>query len=159
VVISGESGSGKTEAAKMVLNHIVNRGNTNSVGISEGGAVSSLEERLMKSSPLLEAFGNAKSKFTFPLALLISSAAVRNSNSSRFGKYIRMFFHPLVQDSDRVVPIAQCVRKIAGATIETYLLEKSRVTSHAPEERNYHVFYYLVLAKGLVRSLLLTPFL
>lgn len=63
-----------------------------------------------------------------------------------------MFFHPLVQDRDHVVPIAQCVRKIAGATIETYLLEKSRVTSHAPEERNYHVFYYLVLAKGLVSS-------
>jgi myosin I len=63
VVISGESGSGKTEAAKMVLNHIVNRGNTNSLEVLADESVSSLEERLMKSSPLLEAFGNAKSKF------------------------------------------------------------------------------------------------
>lgn len=65
-----------------------------------------------------------------------------------------MFFHPLVHEQDMVVPVAQCVRKIAGAAIETYLLEKSRVTAHAIEERNYHVFYYLVLAKGLLVSIL-----
>jgi hypothetical protein len=89
----------------------------------------------------------------FSPALLSSSVhvAVRNSNSSRFGKYIRMFFHPIPpQPAEQITatPIARCVRKIGGATIETYLLEKSRVTAHAPEERNYHVFYYLVLAKG-----------
>lgn len=61
-MISGESGAGKTESAKMVLNHIVNRGNVGSKQSADESNGSSLEDRLMKSSPILEAFGNAKSK-------------------------------------------------------------------------------------------------
>ncbi|XP_063236075.1 unconventional myosin-XV [Bacillus rossius redtenbacheri] len=109
VVISGESGSGKTESTKLVMQYLaaVNKSPLNLV-----------TEQILEASPLLESFGNAKT--------------VRNDNSSRFGKYLEVHFKAGV---------------ILGAKVTEYLLEKSRIVTQAPEERNYHVFYEML--KGL----------
>ncbi|CAF5199663.1 unnamed protein product, partial [Rotaria magnacalcarata] len=74
-----------------------------------------LEDQIVQSNPVLEAFGNAKTS--------------RNNNSSRFGKFIRIHFGSS--------------GKIAGADIEVYLLEKARVIFQQPAERNYHIFYQM----------------
>ncbi|CAL8405962.1 unnamed protein product [Arctogadus glacialis] len=76
----------------------------------------SLEDQIIAANPLLEAYGNAKT--------------VRNDNSSRFGKFIRIHFH--------------ATGKLSSADIETYLLEKSRVTFQLPDERGYHIFYQMM---------------
>ncbi|XP_068984012.1 unconventional myosin-XV isoform X3 [Bombus flavifrons] len=122
VVISGESGSGKTESTKLVMQYLaaVNRAPNNLV-----------TEQILEATPLLESFGNAKTP--------------RNDNSSRFGKYLEVYFRDGV---------------IVGGRITQYLLEKSRIVTQAPEERNYHVFYELLA--GLDQQLrdkygLLTP--
>eukprot|EP00736_Rhodelphis_marinus_P000589 Rmarinus@m.11800 len=110
ILISGESGAGKTETCKHILNHL-----TSISGDSRMDSIASVEEQLLATSPVLEAFGNAKT--------------ARNDNSSRFGKYFE------VQYNER--------GKIVGASILQYLLEKSRVVQQSPGERNYHVFYML----------------
>ncbi|XP_050702341.1 unconventional myosin-Ia-like [Eriocheir sinensis] len=102
VVVAGESGAGKTEAAKLVLQFVVDRPDPC--------------PRLLHSNPVLEAFGNARTR--------------RNDNSSRFGKYTELEF------DHKGDPI--------GGTITHYLLEKPRVTSHLPGERNFHIFYQLL---------------
>ena len=113
VIISGESGAGKTVSAKYVMHYLA------SVGGVEGGGNSedefSLEKQILSSNPILEAIGNAKT--------------VRNDNSSRFGKYIQLRFNNHFQ--------------ITGAHIRTYLLEKSRVAIHSSGERTYHIFYQM----------------
>jgi len=153
ILISGESGAGKTESAKLVMQYLAARaapagiGNAGGIEGAEGrkrrggskhhrlladasnsaadsteppapfdpGAAAPIEEQVLESNPLLEAFGNAKT--------------VRNDNSSRFGKFVEIAF--------------DVAGRVAGASISTYLLERSRVVSVAPGERSYHIFYQL----------------
>merc|ERR1719312_1999690 len=121
MLITGESGAGKTENTKKVIMYIAKvAGNPKaSDGPAEAGKIKgSLDEQIVEANPLMEAFGNAKT--------------VRNNNSSRFGKFIRAHFSK--------------TGKLAGADIESYLLEKNRVTFQLAAERNYHIFYQLLYA-------------
>ncbi|KHJ98009.1 myosin head [Oesophagostomum dentatum] len=124
MLITGESGAGKTENTKKVISYFAIVGATQSAkqegtkGVSskEGSKGGTLEEQIVQTNPVLEAFGNAKT--------------VRNNNSSRFGKFIRTHF--------------SAQGKLAGGDIEHYLLEKSRVVRQAPGERSYHIFYQIM---------------
>uniref|UniRef100_A0AAR2JTP9 Unconventional myosin-Vb n=1 Tax=Pygocentrus nattereri TaxID=42514 RepID=A0AAR2JTP9_PYGNA len=107
IIVSGESGAGKTVSAKYAMRYFA------TVGGSANDT--NVEEKVLASSPIMEAIGNAKT--------------TRNDNSSRFGKYIQIGF-------DRRY-------HIIGANMRTYLLEKSRVVFQAEDERNYHIFYQL----------------
>ncbi|KAI8125545.1 Unconventional myosin-XV [Lucilia cuprina] len=109
VVISGESGSGKTESTKLVMQYLA------AVVPGGGSASAVITEQILEAAPLLEAFGNART--------------ARNDNSSRFGKYLEVYFKN---------------GAIVGAKITQYLLEKSRIVTQAPGERNYHVFYEML---------------
>lgn len=114
---SGESGAGKTENTKKVIQYLAAVATADDVrGKSGGKQPTNLSEQILRANPILEAFGNAQT--------------VRNNNSSRFGKFIRIAFSRAGQ--------------IAGAYIDWYLLEKSRVVRLNPGERNYHVFYQLL---------------
>uniref|UniRef100_A0A672FZD0 Osteoclast-stimulating factor 1 n=1 Tax=Salarias fasciatus TaxID=181472 RepID=A0A672FZD0_SALFA len=109
VIISGESGAGKTVAAKYIMSYVSK--------VSGGGEkVQHVKDIILQSNPLLEAFGNAKT--------------VRNNNSSRFGKYFE------IQFSRGGAP--------DGGKISNFLLEKSRVVSQNPGERNFHIYYQLL---------------
>ncbi|GBG26015.1 Myosin-6 [Hondaea fermentalgiana] len=126
ILVSGESGAGKTESSKMVLEHLVHRCVNDADG--DAGAISHLDRRLLDSNPILEAFGNASTK--------------RNHNSSRFGKFLKLHFEKGVGGRRTVNPLQPL--HICGASIETYLLERSRVTLHGEGERSYHIFYMLL---------------
>lgn len=147
ILITGESGAGKTENTKKVIQFLtaiaadasstlppsgsadsvdpavlmspsLNRQNSfqHNSYFSQGKKLGQLERQILQANPILEAFGNAQT--------------VRNNNSSRFGKFVRIEFNSS--------------GAIAGAFIDWYLLEKSRVTSRSPQERSFHVFYQLL---------------
>ncbi|XP_049524316.1 myosin heavy chain, muscle-like isoform X14 [Dermacentor silvarum] len=132
MLITGESGAGKTENTKKVIAYFAHVGATSKKeeAAKKDSKKGNLEDQVVQTNPVLESFGNAKT--------------VRNDNSSRFGKFIRIHFGPM--------------GKLAGADIETYLLEKARVISQQPAERSYHIFYQLMSGKipGLKEKLLLS---
>ncbi|XP_007897078.2 unconventional myosin-IXb isoform X2 [Callorhinchus milii] len=109
IVISGESGSGKTQSTNFLIHCLT--------ALSQKGYASGVERTILGAGPVLEAFGNAKT--------------AHNNNSSRFGKFIQVNYLE-----------SGIVR---GAVVEKYLLEKSRLVSQENDERNYHVFYYLLM--------------
>merc|ERR1712141_533608 len=115
MLITGESGAGKTENTKKVIAYLA----AVAVPPKKKGADDkkvSLEDQIVATNPILESYGNAKTS--------------RNDNSSRFGKFIRIHFNG--------------AGKLAGCDIESYLLEKSRITQQQEVERSYHIFYQLL---------------
>ncbi|NP_001107189.1 myosin-1 [Canis lupus familiaris] len=133
ILITGESGAGKTVNTKRVIQYfatIAVTGDKKKEEVTSGKIQGTLEDQIISANPLLEAFGNAKT--------------VRNDNSSRFGKFIRIHFGT--------------TGKLASADIETYLLEKSRVTFQLKAERSYHIFYQIMSNKkpDLIEMLLIT---
>ncbi|KAF3500901.1 hypothetical protein F2Q69_00040633 [Brassica cretica] len=115
ILVSGESGAGKTETAKTLMKYLAKMGGR---AVKDLSARRSVEDQVLESNPVLEAFGNAKT--------------VRNNNSSRFGKFVEIQFDQR--------------GRISGAAIKTYLLERSRVCQVSDSERNYHCFYMLCAA-------------
>merc|ERR1711884_684328 len=113
MLITGESGAGKTENTKKVISYLA------AVAAPKKASATkkvSLEDQIVATNPILESYGNAKTS--------------RNDNSSRFGKFIRIHFNG--------------AGKLAGCDIESYLLEKSRITQQQEVERSYHIFYQLL---------------
>ena len=107
ILVSGESGAGKTQTSKIIMEYLS--------AISKNSEIN-IDEKILSSNPILEAFGNAKT--------------IRNNNSSRFGKYIKINFNSN--------------GTIIGSKIETYLLEKVRILYQAENERNFHIFYQIL---------------
>ncbi|EKX36969.1 hypothetical protein GUITHDRAFT_165588 [Guillardia theta CCMP2712] len=125
ILVSGESGAGKTETTKFLMRFLAYVSSSRSQNVTSrmlhlNDAVT--EEKVLDSNPLLEAFGNAKT--------------LRNDNSSRFGKYIDLHFG---HDG-----------ALLGGAIQTYLLEKARVVQQAAGERNFHIFYQLITGSTLL---------
>ncbi|OBZ86844.1 Myosin-11 [Choanephora cucurbitarum] len=119
ILITGESGAGKTENTKIVIQYLT------SIASSHNNTKrKALESQILQANPILESFGNAQT--------------IRNNNSSRFGKFIRIAFN---RNGD-----------IEGAFIDWYLLETSRVHTQSPEERNYHIFYELMNADAEMKA-------
>ncbi|XP_071429587.1 myosin-3-like isoform X2 [Pithys albifrons albifrons] len=130
ILITGESGAGKTVNTKRVIQYYATIAASGDPSPKESGMKGALKDQILSANPLLEAFGNAKT--------------VRNDNSSRFGKFIRIHFGTS--------------GKLASGDIETYLLEKSRVTFQLKAERSYHIFYQILSNKKpeLLEMLLIT---
>ena len=128
VQITGESGAGKTENTKKVITYFAilgaSEGKKKKDGEPPEEKKANLEDRIVNTNPILESYGNAKT--------------IRNDNSSRFGKFIRIYFNHM--------------GKLAGGYIDVYLLEKSRVTYQQPNERCYHIFFQLI-EEGVVEGL------
>jgi len=121
ILVSGESGAGKTMTTKFIMKYLASLSQRDKSGTkkkSQAADKKSVEQQVLQSNPILESFGNART--------------IRNDNSSRFGKFIELQF-----TSGGV---------IVGACIDTYLLEKVRLVSQSPGERNYHVFYQILAA-------------
>lgn len=117
IVVSGESGAGKTMSAKYIMRYFATVEDPDNVGARRTGAkgMSETETAILATNPIMEAFGNAKT--------------TRNDNSSRFGKYLEIIFNDH--------------HDITGAKMRTYLLERSRLVYQPEVERNYHIFYQL----------------
>ncbi|ETE74142.1 Myosin-10, partial [Ophiophagus hannah] len=119
ILCTGESGAGKTENTKKVIQYLAHVASSHK-GRKDHNIPGELERQLLQANPILESFGNAKT--------------VKNDNSSRFGKFIRINF--------------DVTGYIVGANIETYLLEKSRAVRQAKDERTFHIFYQLLAGAG-----------
>ncbi|XP_050358778.1 unconventional myosin-Va isoform X2 [Nymphalis io] len=117
IIVSGESGAGKTVSAKYAMRYFA--------AVGGNASETQVERKVLASSPIMEAIGNAKT--------------TRNDNSSRFGKFIEIHFDHQY--------------RISGASMRTYLLEKSRVVYQSPGERNYHIFYQLCSASHYLPEL------
>ncbi|XP_031419237.1 myosin-7-like isoform X2 [Clupea harengus] len=130
ILITGESGAGKTVNTKRVIQYFASIAASGGKKDAAAKNKGTLEDQIIQANPALEAFGNAKT--------------IRNDNSSRFGKFIRIHFDTR--------------GKLASADIETYLLEKSRVTFQLKAERDYHIFYQILSNKKpeLLEMLLVT---
>merc|ERR1712045_726737 len=116
MLITGESGAGKTENTKKVISYLAAVAAPKKKATGDGDKKVSLEDQIVATNPILESYGNAKTS--------------RNDNSSRFGKFIRIHF--------------TTSGKLCGCDIESYLLEKSRITQQQEVERSYHIFYQLL---------------
>ncbi|CCK72666.1 myosin 2 KNAG_0L00430 [Huiozyma naganishii CBS 8797] len=119
IVVSGESGAGKTVSAKYIMRYFASveeEMSSNMGNLQHQAEMSETEQKILATNPIMEAFGNAKT--------------TRNDNSSRFGKYLEILFNDKTS--------------IIGAKIRTYLLERSRLVYQPPTERNYHIFYQLL---------------
>ena len=120
IVVSGESGAGKTVSAKYIMRYFASVEEEseleNNIGTEHKSDMSEVEKQILATNPIMEAFGNAKT--------------TRNDNSSRFGKYLEILF----DESTSII----------GARIRTYLLERSRLVFQPKSERNYHIFYQLL---------------
>merc|ERR1719288_522095 len=116
MLITGESGAGKTENTKKVISYLAMVAAPKKKAGAEASKKASLEDQIVATNPILESYGNAKTS--------------RNDNSSRFGKFIRIHF--------------TTSGKLCGCDIESYLLEKSRITQQQEVERSYHIFYQLL---------------
>ncbi|KAI9357068.1 P-loop containing nucleoside triphosphate hydrolase protein [Zopfochytrium polystomum] len=129
IIVSGESGAGKTQSAKYIMRYFaivddLEKKTTSSGPSGGGGGTTEIEEAVLSTNPIMESFGNSKT--------------TRNDNSSRFGKYIEILFSKPTGPNKSV--------RITGATIRTYLLERSRLIMQPATERNYHIFYQLCAA-------------
>ncbi|KUF89714.1 hypothetical protein AM588_10005209 [Phytophthora nicotianae] len=116
ILVSGESGSGKTESTKFLMQFLTSVGRDQSRSEQEGSDAVEIGKRILQTNPILESFGNAQT--------------IRNDNSSRFGKFIKIQFGHN--------------NEIVGAQIVSYLLEKVRLLHQNPEERSFHIFYELL---------------
>lgn len=122
ILVSGESGAGKTVTTKFIMQYLATLSKRSSSGggrrksLTTSGSKTDIEQQVLQSNPILESFGNART--------------IRNDNSSRFGKFIEIQF----TDTGNLV----------GANVETYLLEKVRLVSQTEGERNYHIFYEIL---------------
>lgn len=119
IVVSGESGAGKTVSAKYIMRYfasVENKEDEEVLLTKDSTEMSEVEKQILATNPIMESFGNAKT--------------TRNDNSSRFGKYLEILF-----DSNT---------SIIGARIRTYLLERSRLVFQPKAERNYHIFYQIL---------------
>uniref|UniRef100_A0A7S4VR71 Myosin motor domain-containing protein n=1 Tax=Ditylum brightwellii TaxID=49249 RepID=A0A7S4VR71_9STRA len=133
ILVSGESGAGKTETVKIVLRHIATIENSISTAACPTEDTGDLEQpeivsKILKVEPIFEAFGNAVTR--------------HNNNSSRFGKFTSIYLDK--KETKRCG--FESVYAVTGSSFVTYLLEKTRVVSHGPGERSFHIFYHLLNA-------------
>ena len=138
IVITGESGSGKTESVKIMMHHLasIQLGLSMSTSATAGGSntFNIVVDRILHTTPLLEAFGNA--------------LTAQNENSSRFGKHVQLQFDNTESLSELSSMHERRAAILVGSFCDIYLLEKSRVCTHATNERTYHIFYQLLAASN-----------
>ena len=129
LLFSGESGAGKTENTKKVISYFAMVGARES---KKKDSKVSLEDQIVQTNPILEAFGNAKT--------------ARNDNSSRFvSKFSKTYWPSILLMQGKFIRIHFNMKgKLAGCDIETYLLEKARITFQQEVERSYHIFYQMM---------------
>ncbi|KAF0697680.1 Aste57867_11651 [Aphanomyces stellatus] len=126
VLVSGESGSGKTESTKFIMQYLAVVSDGGGTARQDGAA--SISDQVLQSNPILESFGNART--------------LRNDNSSRFGKFVKIWFSA-----------STGALRLVGTSIETYLLEKVRLVRQAAGERNFHIFYEVLAGATRDRTL------